>query len=175
MNGKVVGSVLIGAGLIAGAAMYYLQVYAFYEPVEVTNVDDVQLTGIVSGESEPITYINFEAIDAGSSPLRYRACFETALSQPMLTETYVAYDRAEPLEAPGWFSCFDADEIGEALTSGQALAFLGTENIQYGIDRVVAVFDDGRGFVWHQINACGEVVFDGQPAPEGCPPPPATQ
>ena len=41
-----------------------------------------------------------------------------------------------------------------------------------GIDRIVAVAEDGRGWVWHQINRCGEVVFDGQPAPEDCPEPP---
>ncbi|MEM9529235.1 MAG: DUF6446 family protein [Bacteroidota bacterium] len=35
-----------------------------------------------------------------------------------------------------------------------------------------AVFQDGRGFVWHQINRCGEVVFDGQPVPDDCPTPP---
>ena len=43
---------------------------------------------------------------------------------------------------------------------------------QAEIDRIVAVFPDGRGYAWHQINACGEVVFDGDPAPEGCPPVP---
>ncbi|MGR3625750.1 MAG: DUF6446 family protein, partial [Limimaricola sp.] len=25
---------------------------------------------------------------------------------------------------------------------------------------------------WNQINVCGEVVFDGDPAPAGCPTPP---
>ncbi len=49
---------------------------------------------------------------------------------------------------------------------------MGVENVQYGIDRVVAILPDGRGFVWHQINRCGEVVFRGDAAPEGCPPPP---
>ena len=52
------------------------------------------------------------------------------------------------------------------------MAFLGEENITYGIDRVIAVMPDGRGFGWNQINACGEVVFDGDAAPEGCPTPP---
>ena len=74
--------------------------------------------------------------------------------------------------APDWFDCFSSTEIGEALETGQALAFLGVENIEYGIDRVVAVLPDGRGFAWHQINRCGERVFDGDPPPEGCPLPP---
>ena len=46
------------------------------------------------------------------------------------------------------------------------------KRISYGIDRIVAIYPDGRGYAWHQINACGEVVFDGQPAPENCPPKP---
>ena len=79
---------------------------------------------------------------------------------------------AVPLNAPGWFDCFDAAEIGAALEDGTAIAFLGTANVVYGFDRIVAVTDDGRGFVWHQINHCGEEVFDGNPPPEGCPPPP---
>ncbi|WP_208348245.1 DUF6446 family protein [Pseudaestuariivita rosea] len=173
MSGKIIGIGIVAMAVIAGIALYYLQIYAFYEPVEANGLTDVQMTTIVSGEPEPILYDSFEAIDAGSSPLRYRACFTTPQSQAMLTETYVIYDDAVPLEAPGWFDCFDADEIGTALQNETAIAFMGTENITYGIDRVVAILDDGRGFVWHQINACGEVVFDGQPTPDGCPEPPA--
>jgi len=78
-----------------------------------------------------------------------------------------------PLEAPGWFDCYDARDIGAALETGEAVAFLGESNVVYGIDRVVAVFRDGRARSWHQINACGEEVFDGRPPPEGCPPPPS--
>ena len=172
MNGKVIGVILIASGVLAGAGMYYLQVYGFYEDVAATNVDDVQMTSVQTGAPETILYENFKAIDADSSPIRYRACFETSQSTAMMTETYALYDEAVPLNAPGWFDCFDAAEIGAALGEGTALAFLGTFNVTYGVDRIVAVHDDGRGWVWHQINACGEEVFDGNPPPEGCPPPP---
>ena len=47
-----------------------------------------------------------------------RACFTTPLTQATLTETYQLYDRPTPLTAPGWFDCFDADAIGEALLAG---------------------------------------------------------
>ena len=170
MSGKLLGIIIIMTALIAGVALYVFQVYAFYEPVKATGKADVQMTLLASDQPEPILYDNFEAIDADSSPIRYRACFTTSMSQPLLTETYKAYDKAVPNVAPGWFDCFNADEIGAALASGRALAFLGTENIHYGIDRVVAVMPDGRGFAWHQINHCGEVVFDGDPAPADCPP-----
>ncbi len=172
MSGKVVALFLILTAVIGGGAMYYLQVYGFYEEIEATNVADVQMTGIVSGAPETILYENFQAIDAESSPLRYRACFDTSHSQAMLTETYELYDDPVPTVAPGWFDCFDATEIGEALQEERAIAFLGTANVIYGFDRVVAVTEAGRGYVWHQLNICGEKAFDGEPLPDTCPPPP---
>ena len=162
------------SALIAGVALYYLQVYAYYMPVAAEDVR-VELTSVSTGEAEPIIYDSFDAIDSDSSPIRYRACFTTVLSQAMLTETFVIVDDAEPRVAPSWFDCFDAAQIGADLKSGTAIAFLGTENIHYGIDRIVAVYPDGRAYAWHQINACGEVVFDGNPAPDTCPPVPESQ
>ena len=163
---------IVASGLIAGAALYYLQVYAFYYEVNAEDAGNVQMTSLFTGEPEPILFENFKAIDADSSPIRFRACFQTPFSQAMLTETYVTYPQAEPLTAPRWFDCFQAGDIGADLASGVAIAFLGEANLHYGIDRVVAVMPDGRGYIWHQINACGQAVFDGDPAPGGCPPPP---
>ncbi|MEJ6397849.1 DUF6446 family protein [Yoonia sp. 208BN28-4] len=165
---------IVGLGtsaLVAGMAMYYFQVYGFYEEVN-AEVAEVQLTSLVTGQPEEILFENFKAIDSDSSPVRFRACFNTGMSLATLTETYEIYDAAEPLVAPNWFDCFDARRIGEDLETGDAVAFLGQENIQYGIDRIVAVYPDGSAFAWHQINACGEVVFDGNRPPEGCPTPP---
>ncbi|WP_299749097.1 DUF6446 family protein [uncultured Boseongicola sp.] len=170
MNGKVIGIVLIATGVLGGGGLYYLQEYGFYETVEATSADMVQMTSVTTGVPETILFDSFQAIDADSSPIRYRACFTTPQSLAMMTETYELYDNAEPLNAPGWFDCFNAADIAEALENGEALAFLGTANVTYGIDRMVAIHQDGRGFVWHQINACGEDVFDGNAPPEGCPP-----
>ncbi len=161
----IVGILMLA--VTAGALLYYQQVYAYYTPVQAENAD-VRLTNLVTGEAEPILFDNFQAIDADSSPIRYRACFTTPLSLATLSETFVIRDDAEPRTAPGWFDCFDAEQIGADL-QGEAIAFLGVENIHYGIDRIVAVYPDGRAYAWHQINECGEVVFDGNPVPEGCP------
>lgn len=157
--------------LIAGIGLYYLQVHAYYEevPADQAVVDMVSLT---SGTAEPVAFADFQAIDSDSSPLRYRACYTMPASLAMLTETYEIADDAEPRVAPGWFDCFDAARIGADIEAGVAIGFLGQRDVQYGIDRIVAVYPDGRAYAWHQINACGEVVFDGNPAPEGCPPPP---
>lgn len=172
MTGKLIAGLIVITALAAGVAMYYLQVYAYYDEVSASGTDDVQITSLSSGQPETIVYDNFQAIDSDSSPIRFRACFTTGHSQAMLTETFKPYAKAEPLVAPGWFDCFDAKELGRALETGTALAFLGQENYRYGIDRIVAVMDDGRGYVWHQINHCGEVVFNGEPVPADCPTPP---
>jgi hypothetical protein len=169
MIGKILTGVIVISALLAGSALYYLQVYGYYREIAVSSpAAEVHLT-TVEGLVEPILVDGFQGIDADSSPIRFRACFSTPQSKAMMTETYVVYDAPVPLTAPGWFSCFDANAIGEALEDGSATAYLGQANITYGIDRVVAVMDDGRAFAWNQINACGEVVFDGREAPEDCP------
>jgi hypothetical protein len=73
--------------------------------------------------------------------------------------------------APKWFDCFDAAFLGAQIEQGKARAFLAVENLTYGIDRIVTILPDGRGFAWTKINRCGKVVFDGKTAPEDCPKP----
>ncbi len=171
MSGKILAGALVVVAIIAGFAMYYLQVYAYYDTLEATGPEDVRLTSI-DGTVHQLSHDGFEGIDSDSSPIRYRACFQTGESFETLSAEYAAYDRPEPLVAPGWFGCFDAKELGADLEAGIAMAFMGVENVIYGVDRVVAILPDGRGYAWHQINACGEVAFDGKPLPDGCPPKP---
>lgn len=167
MLGRVLIVGLLLTALVAGAAIYYLQEYAYYDRVEGASVS---LT-TTSGMETPFPAAKVEAIDADSSPIRYRACFTNAAATPNMS-AFEPYPGAEPLEGPRWFRCYDADRIGAELASGAAQAYLSVKNIRYGVDRVVAIDRDGRGWVWHQINACGAEVFNGKPAPEGCPTPP---
>ncbi|THH37401.1 histidine kinase [Aliishimia ponticola] len=169
VSGKFVGIVILLSGLIAGASLYYLQVYGFYAAVPAPQ-GGVQLVSVVSDAPEEIPVSGFEAIDADSSPIRYRACFQTDLSLAMLTETYVGLDAPAPRNAPYWFDCFDAENIGAELEAGTMLAFLGRKNIHYGVDQIVAISDDGRGYIWHELNACGEKAYDGTVVGEECPP-----
>ncbi len=157
--------------LVAGIGMYYLQVYAFYDELSGDEAGPILLT-TQAGAPEPIPTADLQAIDSDSSPIRFRACFTTPEPPDALAARFQPYADSTPLNAPGWFDCFDARAIGTALESGKARAFLGVRDIEYGIDRVVAILPDGRGYAWHQINPCGEVVFDGEPPPEGCPPVP---
>ncbi len=151
MNGKVLGSIIVGSALIAGIAIYYLQIYAFYDEVSLDPME-IQLTSVATGAPEMILAEDIQAIDADSSPLRFRACFTTPHSQAMLTESFVVYDDPIPLTAPPWFDCFDANAVGAALENEEAIAYLAQADIQDGVDRVVAIYDDGRAFAWHQLN-----------------------
>jgi hypothetical protein len=157
MNGRMTWGKFLAGGivviaLLAGAAMYWLQEYAYYTEASFKPGAEIMLTTIEGQQPEPIIADHVTGIDADSSPLRFRACFHTSMDQAMLTETYVAYPKAVPLNGSTWFSCFNATEIGEALEKGQALAFLSQSNIAPEIDRVVAVFPDGRAFAWHQLS-----------------------
>lgn len=137
--------------LVAGVAVYYLQEYAYYSEAAFEPEREIMLTPIESDLPEPILAEGIIGIDAESSPLRFRACFRTPLTQGMLSETYRAYEGATPLNAPSWFDCFDAQAIGVGLENGEALAFLSQSDIAPDVDRVVAVFADGRAYAWHQF------------------------
>ncbi len=155
-NGKIVAGAIVVIGVVAGIAMYWLQEYAFYAPAVFKTGDEIRLTLIENGQPEPILANGITGIDANSSPLRFRACFTTPLTQAMLTETYKVYDKPVPLNGPSWFDCYDAAKIGEALERGEAIAFLSQANIAPQIDRVVAVFPDGRAYAWHQLSPDAE-------------------
>ena len=83
------------------------------------------------------------------------------MSLALLTETFVGIDGQTPRNAPHWFDCFDAEAIAAELDAGTALTFLSEKIIHFGVDRVVAITQDGRGYVWHELNDCGEKAYDG--------------
>ena len=172
LSGKLLAGFIVVVAGIAAISLYYLQVYAYYTPVVAHGSEDVMLTSKQTAQPEAIAYSDFKAIDSDSSPIRYRGCFKTLVPLTALRQSYQVQPTAEPRVAPAWFDCFAADAVGAALESGAATAFMGTENIRYGIDRIVAIDRGGRGYVWHRINRCGKVVFDGKPVPPDCPKPP---
>lgn len=174
MNGKILASLIVVSALIFGGVMYYMQVYGYYYEVEPTPGQDVRLVARNSEVAEPIAYSDFRAIDADSSPIRYRACFTTPLSADELAKTYVELDSGEPRIAPGWFDCFDAEAIGAGIEAGGIRVFLSHKNIAYGVDRVVAIARDGHGWAWEELNDCGHKAYDGTPVGEECPPRPET-
>ena len=162
--GKLVGLFLILCGVVAGAGMYYLQVFHYYDEAPIQ--DSIRLTGS-DGAPIELAVRDFRAIDAESSPIRFRACFRTDVSPDGLNAEL--YPQAIPRRAPFWFDCFDAAAIGALIEDGSARVFTGQRNLEFGIDRVVAITASGRGYIWHEINECGAKAYDGSALGEECP------
>ena len=171
--GKFLAAFIVVCAAGAGAAIYYLQVYAYYEEVTLRPGLDVVLLPQTGEDSVAIVYDDFQAIDASSSPIRYRACFTTEVTRDELTQTFTVLQEQKPRIAPGWFDCFDAQALGAELEAGTATAFMSIKNISYGVDRIVAVTDQGNGYVWHELNNCGKKAYDGTVVGETCPDLPA--
>ncbi|MCB1390450.1 MAG: histidine kinase [Rhodobacteraceae bacterium] len=165
MTGRIAALAIVISAAVAGIAMYYLQVYGYYQELEPQIGYQVATP---DGGTARLDIADFRGIDSDSSPLRYRACFQIVGALPEMVDR----PHSEPLNAPGWFDCFDAERIGEDIVAGRARAVMVEQDAPWGFDRVMALYPDGRAYVWPQINHCGEKVFDGQPAPADCPPQP---
>ena len=173
LSGKILAGAIVAIALIFGAAVYYFQIYHYYTAYPVEAEKRITLVLKDSTDTAEITASDFRAIDAESSPIRYRACFETDLDLGTFANKFTHYvpEQAEygPRNAPGWFDCFDAAKIGALIENGEAQIFLAQRNIQFGIDRVIAVTTSGQGYIWHELNACGEKAYDGTPLGTDCP------
>ena len=129
---------LLGFTLLFGMAFWWFQEHAFYEETQADKVE-------IAGQVYPVT--QWEGITSTSSPLKMRACFlirETVEALPALAP--------EPLVAPGWFKCFNAEFIAENLARDYAKAYVAERNDPKGFDRIVAVFPGGRAYMWRQPN-----------------------
>ena len=154
MTGKILAAFIVISAILAGFGIWYTQNYAYYAELA-PNDPNAQLTLVPIGSDtpeEPGAKV-VAAIDSDSSPIRFRGCYQIDTSLATLTETYQSFDKAVPLNAPGWFDCYDAVAIGEALEKGEALAFLAKPLVHPETDRVVAVFPDGRAYAWQQLRA----------------------
>ena len=148
-TGKIMASMLVLTALLVGVAVWYLQVYGFYEEVdEITGADQMLVT-LADGSTRPVPVGGFHAIDADSSPIRWRACFTL---DPAQVADAAPYDGATPLNGPHWFRCYSARGLTADLAAGNAVAVLGQSEIRPDVDRVIVVYPDGRAFGWHQFN-----------------------
>ncbi len=163
--GKVAVLTLIGSGVIAAGGLWWTANNAYWSE----DPEAVIALSQSDGTSVRLEVAELQAIRASSSPLGFRACFRLPdvdrLDQTLLQQM----DRPAPRIPPRWFTCFDPGDIANALKTGRAVVYLGEKNIAYGVDRVVAIFDDGRGFAWHELNDCGRKAYDGSPVGEACP------
>lgn len=157
MNGKLMVGGIVAVALAAGAGLWYSQTYAYYERQD--GLNEV----FAYGDAFPVT--NYRGIDANTSPLKLRACFTVDWDYFPSDEFR---DVAEPLTAPSWFDCFDAEAISKDIEAGNAVAILAEKNVPFGFSRFIAQYPDGNAYMWRQINACGQAQFDGEDLPEDC-------
>ena len=142
MNGKLLVISLLAFTVLFSIALYYFQVFAFYKKSDgLSNIK-------VFARSVPVH--NYRGIDSLTSGLKLRGCFTVDPNEFTGLPTLV---RATPLSAPFWFDCFDNVKIQKAINTGEAKAFLVSENEKDGIDRVVAVYPNGKAFQWRQLNS----------------------
>ncbi len=174
MMGRIAGLGILLCAVIAGGGLYYLQVYGYYRAVPAEQVV-IRLTPLDGGAPQVLAVTEVQAIDAHSSPIRFRACFTLAQAATDLAGRFETRAEALPRLAPKWFDCFDAPALTQALQSGAATAYLGEKNIAFGVDRIVAIDAQGRGFVWHDLNDCGDKAYDGTIVGEECPRLPETK
>ncbi len=141
MNGTVFAIGFFAFAAIFGGALYYSQVYAYYE--EVTGVTEITV------QDRTIDVGNYEGLDATSSGLKLRGCFTV---EPADFEGLTTSDKATPLSAPKWFECFDVATLHGDLKEDRVTAYRAIENDKDGLDRFIAVYPDGRAYQWRQLN-----------------------
>ena len=149
--GRVAVVAVLGAAVLGGALLYYVQVFGFYRDIGIgAGALSEGLTEIRAGDAlvEPS---GFEAIARDSSPISFRACFEVTDPEG-LRAAATPFAAAVPQIAPFWFDCFDAEAIGADLAAGRAEPLMLQPDYLEGIDRVAALYPDGRVFAWQQIN-----------------------
>lgn len=151
--GKLMAGFLVLSGVVAGAGVWYAQVYAYYHDIDPAEGAAALRITDPDGAVLPLNATGFRGVDSGSSPLRYRACFTAPRTE---FDAARIYDKPTPLVGPRWLDCYDAGALTQDLQSGAADAYLSQSNIRPGVDRVIAVYPDGRAFVWHQLNDSAE-------------------
>jgi len=143
MSGRTL--VIFGAAglIIFAVALWYFQTRAFYH--------DLPRAPLVIGATEyPVT--EWQGIDADTSPLMRRVCLKVAPE----TARQIAADQkpradAEPLTGPGWFGCFEARALAQDLESGRAAAYSPGPSPFEGVDDFLALYPDGRAYLWRQL------------------------
>ena len=143
MSGRSFVFVFLAFLMIFTLILFYFQNFAFYKRVETKNRLLIQ--------KKVVEVINYYGIDARSSGLKLRECF-TVADEAFDIKGLTRYQKPTPLNAPFWFDCFNAESITKDINTNKAVAFLSKKEEFDGIDKVIALYPDGTGFQWRQLN-----------------------
>ena len=141
MNGKRFILLFLCSVGIFTVALFYFQNYAYYDSI------DIRQNILLGKKRFEISY--YQGIDSESSGLKLRECFVVDILDGI---NLPKYEKPTPLTAPFWFKCFNAERITKDLEDGKASAFLLKKEEFDGIDNVIAIYPDGRGYRWRQLN-----------------------
>ncbi|GHA55128.1 hypothetical protein GCM10008927_21250 [Amylibacter ulvae] len=115
------------------------------KPIPTTPSDVNIALSPIGGTPEDIAISDAMGVAAGDD---FWACFKVDMSFAFLSETYQIVEEVAP--TPTDLSCFNAETVANDVHSGVALAVMGQKNITTGVDRLVAIYEDGRAYSWHQ-------------------------
>ena len=144
--GKLAASVLVLSGIAAGVGVWYTQEYLYYD--ELPPISELAAVD-ASGAPMTLAVRDFQGIDGTSSPIKWRGCMTV---DPVQAGHLAPFKGATPLNPPNWFDCFDPGQLTDDIAAGRATARLVQPEIRPDVDRVIAVYSDGRAFGWQQIN-----------------------
>jgi hypothetical protein len=141
MRGRtlVIGFLVFVAVFAAG--LVWTQFFAYYQR------QDGVAALTIAGATVPVA--DYTGIDSTSSPLKRRGCFSI---DPAAVAGLAPATDATPLTAPFWFRCFSAGRLTGDLAAGAATAYHIGRNQPAGFDLMLAVYPDGRGYLWRQLN-----------------------
>ena len=141
MSGKIIAGGLVLFSIIFGAVLWYAQFYAYYN-----EVDGLEM---VTVENREIAVQNYMGLDGESSGLKLRGCFTVDVAD---FDGVTLADNPIPTTPPDWFECFDVVQLTADVDSGAATTYMAAKNGRDGLDRIIAVYPDGRAFMWRQLN-----------------------
>jgi hypothetical protein len=142
VSGRRLVLLFLGVLAVFVAGLVWTQIFAFYERQQ-------GVGGLaIAGATVPVA--DYDGIDAATSPLKLRGCFHI---DPAAVAGLSPAPQATPLTAPFWFRCFDAGRLTDDLAAGTARAYAIGEDSPEGFDLMLAVYPDGRGYLWRQLNA----------------------
>lgn len=140
MNGRWLVGGFVACVAVFTIALIWFQEFAFYE----------RQTGVgaltIAGEVVPVA--DYDGINSVSSPLKLRGCLRI---DPAAVATLAPTPEATPLNPPFWFRCYDARTLTRDLEAGRATAYTIGRESPTGFDLMLAVYPDGRGYLWRQL------------------------
>jgi hypothetical protein len=137
MSGKRLVVVFLAFLVVFTAALVWFQLFAYYE------------RAAAPAALKEVPVADWRGIDAASSPLKLRGCFR---ADPAAFAEAPPAPEPTPLVAPFWFRCFDAGALTRDLAAGEARAYAVARDRPEGFDTLVALYEDGRGYLWRQLN-----------------------